>query len=116
MSLRYLTQYLAQLHDLSLSGCWKVTDAGLATLGSGENNKTAESLKSLDLSGCKAVTNAGLAHLARCQNLVRVNVARTAVTAEGAKKFVEASKHRLRTTSVNGGGVVIEPKPVKASS
>ena len=113
MSLRYLTQYLGQLNDLSISGCWKVTDAGLATLGSGDTNKTAESLKSLDVSGCKGVTNAGLAHLVRCQNLVRVNCARTAVTSEGAKKFVEASKHRLRSRSVNGG-LIIELKPLKS--
>jgi F-box/leucine-rich repeat protein 10/11 len=32
VGLRYITQFLMHLQNLSVSGCWKVTDAGLAQL------------------------------------------------------------------------------------
>ena len=62
MGLRYITQFLGQLRQLELSGCWKLSDAGLAQL-SGIEGKTAETLEALDLSSCKAVGNTGLQHL-----------------------------------------------------
>ncbi len=74
VGLRYVTQFLSQLRTLEVSGCWKLSDAGLAQLASAEG-KTAETLVELDFSGCKAITNAGLQHLLKyeacllCENL-----------------------------------------------
>ncbi len=78
VGMRYVTQFLAHLTDLSVSGCWKVTDAGLAQLSAGDA-KAAETLTRLDVSGCKPVTNAGLAHLAKCKAIVYVNCAQVRI-------------------------------------
>src|SRR5207248_795264 len=44
---------LAGLQELSLGGCWQVTDAGLAHLGG------LAGLQHLELGGCRLVTDAG---------------------------------------------------------
>merc|ERR1712154_685412 len=64
VGLRYVTQFLAQLQNLSVSGCWKITDAGLAQLSTAEA-KTIESLTQLNISSCKPITNVGLGHLSK---------------------------------------------------
>jgi len=102
VSMRYITQYLPQLKELSLSSCWKVTDAGLAQLGQAEST-TTETLTSLDISDCKAVSNSGILHLKRCVNLVRIDATNTMVNSEGLSKFVQSSRHKLK---VYGGAIV----------
>ena len=62
VSMRYVTQYLPHLSSLTLSGCWKLSDTGLAQLGVTEFS-TVESLTSLDIASCRALTDTGLAHL-----------------------------------------------------
>ena len=95
VGLRYITQYLPQLNCLQMSGCWEVTDAGLAQL-SGPEAKTVDTLVSLDVSACRQVTNAGLGHLTRCRNLVSINCAQTGITVDGMKRFVDENKESLR--------------------
>ena len=58
VSMRYITQYLPQLSQLSTAGCWKLSDAGLAQLAD-----AADTLSWLDISFCRAITDAGLTHL-----------------------------------------------------
>ena len=62
VSMRYITQYLPHLSTLAVSGCWKLSDTGLAQLGVAEFS-TMETLTSLDISSCRALTDNGLAHL-----------------------------------------------------
>ena len=62
VSMRYITQYLPHLSSLTVSGCWKLSDTGLAQLGVTEFS-TVETLLTLDISSCRALTDQGLAHL-----------------------------------------------------
>ena len=62
VAMRYITMHLPQLTSLSVSGCWKLTDAGLAQFGASEFS-AAETLTSLDISYCRAITDAGISHL-----------------------------------------------------
>ena len=95
VGLRYVTQFLAQLQNLSVSGCWKITDAGLAQLSTAEA-KTIESLTQLNISSCKPITNVGLGHLSKCKNLIYVNCVQTSITMDAMRKFVEESSKRLK--------------------
>ncbi len=90
VGLRYITQFLIQLSSLSISNCWKVTDAGLAQIAMPEA-KTAETLTAINLSGCKGITNAGLLHLVKCQKLSKVSCWHSGINGEGMKKFCEES-------------------------
>ena len=62
VSMRYITQYLPQLSQLSVASCWKLSDAGLAQLGA-QDSSTSESLTLLDISNCRQITDNGLPHL-----------------------------------------------------
>ncbi len=95
VGLRYVTQYLVQLESLSVAGCWKVSDAGLAQLSMNEA-RTVETLRRLDLSNCKGVTDAGLVHLIRCRSLSYVNCANSTINQEAMQKFVEESSEKLK--------------------
>jgi len=95
ISLRYITQYLPQLQYLAVSGCWKLSDAGLAQLGMIESS-TCDNLTALDLSYCRSLTDSGLASLHRCTNLTRLDASNTQMTSEGLAKFVSNSKHKLK--------------------
>ena len=105
ISLRYLTQYLPQLSTLAVSGCWKLTDAGLAMLGQMEDSK----LCSLDMTNCRGLTDAGLDKLGGLASLelVRVECGGSGVTPAGMEKFCTKSgaKGKLKVY-----GSVIEKK------
>ncbi len=89
VSLRYVAQYLAQLLDLKVSKCWKISDAGLAQLA------PLEHLATLDLSGCKMITNQGLLHLAKGnKSLYKVDCNGTSATIDGLKKFIEVCSEK----------------------
>ena len=68
VSVRYITQYLPHLSSLNLSGCWKLSDTGLAQLGVTEFS-VVESLTQLDISSCRALTDNGLSHLYKYDSL-----------------------------------------------
>lgn len=69
VSLRYIVQFIRGLEQLSLSSCYKITDAGVAQLCT-PAAPTLHTLRSLDLSGCKLVTDLCLEHLSRISSLV----------------------------------------------
>ncbi|KAF4518543.1 hypothetical protein B566_EDAN004287 [Ephemera danica] len=68
VSLRYIVQFLRSLELLSVSSCYKVTDAGVAQLCM-NTAPTVTTLQSLDLSGCKLITDLSLEHLSRIKTL-----------------------------------------------
>jgi len=108
VSLRYVSQYLPQLTTLALSGCWKISDAGLAQLA---EPTTSSTLEQLDISGCK-VTDLGLERVAGCSSLVRLDCTGTQVSEEGMAKFVKNSEHKLKVY----GQVIVKVKDVKEES
>jgi len=107
ISLRYITQYLPHLVSLSLGGCWKLTNDGLAMLGQAEESK----LTSLDISGCRGVNDAGLDQLKGCDQLVRIECSGSGVTSDGMNKFVSGTRGKLKVY-----GNVIEKKHVETKS
>ena len=52
-----------------------------------------------------AVTDAGLAMLARLPKLQSLRIARTQVTPEGVRRFLDAPPPRLEQIDVSGNGV-----------
>jgi F-box/leucine-rich repeat protein 10/11 len=105
VSLRYITQYLPQLSYLAVSGCWKLTDGGMAMLGTPDASST-EQLSGLDVSSCRGLSDSGLQHLQRCKNLTRLDATNTHISTEGLTKFASSSKHRLKCF-----GSVVDKKP-----
>merc|ERR1711976_701658 len=93
VTMRYITQHLPQLTSLTVSGCWKLTDAGLAQLGASEFS-AAETLTSLDISYGRGITDAGISHLHKVKNLTRLDASHTNVTTEALNKFVAKSSHK----------------------
>ena len=75
VSMRYITQYLPHLSSLLLSGCWKLSDTGLAQLGVTEFS-VVESLTQLDISSCRALTDNGLSHLYKYESVIERSWAR----------------------------------------
>ena len=69
VSLRSVSEYLPHLSALTLSGCWKLSDTGLAQLAEHTIHST---LKNLDVAVYK-VTDLGLDCMAGCNSLVRVD-------------------------------------------
>ena len=67
VSMRYITQYLPHLASLTLAGCWKLSDTGLAQLGVTEFS-AVETLTSLDISS--AYDGASFSHLIDSLNTV----------------------------------------------
>ena len=123
VSMRYITQYLPQLSQLSTAGCWKLSDAGLAQLAD-----AADTLSWLDISFCRAISDAGLTHLykyvissifdifiiiflCRMSNLTRLDANSTQISSDGLNKFVSKSKHKLKVY-----GKVVERKHSGRSS
>jgi len=106
VSMRYITQYLPQLSQLSTAGCWKLSDAGLAQLAD-----AADTLSWLDISFCRAITDAGLTHLYKLSNLTRLDANSTQISSDGLNKFVSKSKHKLKVY-----GKVVERKHSGRSS
>jgi len=108
VALRYITQYLPQLSQLSVCGCWKLTDAGLAQLSAPEAT-TLETLTSLDIRSCKGITSSGIQHLRRCVNLVRIDANGTQVKVDALNKFVTGSRHKLKVY-----GLIVDRKPASS--
>jgi hypothetical protein len=102
ISLRYITQYLHHLKCLNVSGCYKVSNDGIAQL-SLPDAKLSESLTSIDISGCKQVNNQGLQNLSKCKSLIYVDCTNTQINNEGIRKFIDDSDAKLK---VQSGGII----------
>jgi hypothetical protein len=91
-------QYLKSLDVLSLSSCYKITDAGVAQLSS-NTAPTLSNLRSLNLSGCKMVTDLSLEHLDRCKGLKRLDCRHTPfVTPEAVRAFCKSRPSLVSVT------------------
>lgn len=94
IAMRYITQFLPNLQNLSLSLCARITDAGIAQLTTKPAN-TIQNLVSLDLSGTKLVTEVALEHLTKCENLVRLDCRHACqVSTQALIKFAAKSEKR----------------------
>lgn len=102
ISLRYITQYLPHLKCLKISGCYKISNDGIAQL-SLPDAKLSETLTTLDISGCKQVNNHGLQNLGKCKNLIYVDCTNTQINNEGIRKFIDESDEKLK---VQSGGII----------
>ncbi|XP_045539000.1 jmjC domain-containing histone demethylation protein 1 isoform X2 [Papilio machaon] len=94
VAMRYVVQALPKLCELDASSCARLTDAGAAQLAH-------HSLQRLSLAGCRLLTEAALDHLARCPNLVRLDLRHVPlVSTQAVIKFAANSKHNLHVQDV----------------
>lgn len=100
IAMRYVTQYLPNVHTLSLSMCPRISDAGIAQLTTKPAN-TVANLMSLDLSHAKLVTEASLEHLAKCEKLTRLDCRQALnISTQALIKFAAKSKHDLQVREI----------------
>ncbi|XP_013144915.1 PREDICTED: jmjC domain-containing histone demethylation protein 1 isoform X2 [Papilio polytes] len=94
VAMRYVVQALPKLCELDASSCARLTDAGAAQLAH-------HALQRLSLAGCRLLTEAALDHLARCPNLVRLDLRHVPlVSTQAVIKFAANSKHNLHVQDV----------------
>ncbi|CAG4932677.1 unnamed protein product [Colias eurytheme] len=94
VAMRYVVQALPKLVELDASSCARLTDAGAAQLAH-------HGLQRLSLAGCRLLTEAALDHLARCPNLVRLDLRHVPlVSTQAVIKFAAKSKHNLHVKDV----------------
>lgn len=94
VAMRYVVQALPKLVELDASSCARLTDAGAAQLAH-------HGLQRLSLAGCRLLTEAALDHLARCPNLIRLDLRHVPlVSTQAVIKFAAKSKHNLHVKDV----------------
>lgn len=94
VALRYITQGLPYLINLDLSSCQRVTDAGVAQIGTCPSAITT--LVELNLSGCRLITELSLDHLSKCEKLTWLDLRHVPqVSTQAVIKFAARSKHDL---------------------
>lgn len=94
VALRYITQALPHLIHLDLSSCQRVTDAGVAQIGT--CHTATSTLVELNLSACRLVTELSLEHLAKCEKLIWLDLRHVPqVSTQAVIKFAAKSKHDL---------------------
>ncbi|CAH2986298.1 unnamed protein product [Chilo suppressalis] len=94
VAMRYVVQALPKLCELDASSCARLTDAGAAQLAH-------HGLQRLSLAGCRLLTEAALDHLARCPNLIRLDLRHVPlVSTQAVIKFAAKSKHNLHVQDV----------------
>lgn len=94
VALRYITQGLQQLLHLDLSSCQRVTDAGIAQIGTCLN--AINTLVELNLSGCRLVTESSLDYLSKCEKLIWLDLRHVPnVSTQSVIKFAAKSQHDL---------------------
>lgn len=87
---RYVVQNLPNLSTLDMSSCPRLTDAGVAQLGTPPAS-TVSTLITLDLAGCRLLTETALEYLSRCLSLRRIDLRHiTQISAEAVEKFASA--------------------------
>lgn len=100
IAMRYITQFLPNLGNLSLSLCPRITDAGIAQLTT-KPAATVTTLISLDLSGSKLITELSLDHLSKCENLIRLDCRHASqVSTQALIKFAAKSDRNLQVRDI----------------
>lgn len=99
VALRYITQGLPSLIHLNISSCQRVTDAGVAQIGTCPS--AINTLVELDLSSCKLVTELCLEYLAKCDALTYLDLRHVPqVSTQAVIKFAAKSKHNLHVRDI----------------
>lgn len=94
VALRYITQSLPHLVHLDVSSCQRITDAGVAQIGTSPT--AIANLIELNLSACRLVSELSLDHLARCDQLIWLDLRHVPqVSTQAVIKFAAKSKHDL---------------------
>lgn len=94
ISIRLFVHHLSQLSHLDLSHCHKVTDMGIAILGSTKYKQ----LVALNVSSCANITNTSLEALKHCTKLSYLNMQECSqVTDAACQNFVAQSQQQLMT-------------------
>lgn len=120
VALRYVTQGVPSLVHLDLSSCQRITDAGVAQIGT--CSSAINTLVELDLSSCKLVTESCLEYLSKCEALTYLDLRHVPqVSTQAVIKFAAKSKHDLQVRDIKlvdrrrvplvaeGGGVMVAP-------
>lgn len=99
VALRYITQGLPSLIHLNISSCQRVTDAGVAQIGTCPS--AINTLVEVDLSSCKLVTEICLEYLAKCDALTYLDLRHVPqVSTQAVIKFAAKSKHNLHVRDI----------------
>lgn len=99
VALRYVTQGVPSLVHLDLSSCQRITDAGVAQIGT--CSSAINTLIELDLSSCKLVTESCLEYLSKCEALTWLDLRHVPqVSTQAVIKFATRSKHDLQVRDV----------------
>lgn len=99
VALRYITQGVPSLIHLDLSSCQRVTDAGVAQIGTCAS--AINCLVELDLSSCKLVTESCLEYLGKCEALTWLDLRHVPqVSTQAVIKFASKSKHNLQVRDI----------------
>lgn len=99
VALRYITQGVPSLTQLDLSSCQRITDAGVAQIGTCPS--AINTLVELDLSSCKLVTESCLEYLSKCEALTWLDLRHVPqVSTQILIKFAAKSKHNLQVKDV----------------
>ncbi|XP_017088585.2 jmjC domain-containing histone demethylation protein 1 [Drosophila bipectinata] len=94
VAVRYITQSLPHLRHLDLSSCQRITDAGVAQIGT--STTAIARLAELNLSACRLVSENALEHLAKCEMLVWLDLRHVPqVSTQSVIRFASNSKHDL---------------------
>lgn len=94
VALRYITQSLPNLVHLDVSSCQRITDAGVAQIGT--SSTAIANLVELNLSSCRLVSELSLEHLSKCDQLIWLDLRHVPqVTTQAVIKFAAKSKHDL---------------------
>lgn len=99
VALRYITQGVPSLIHLDLSSCQRITDAGVAQIGTCPS--AINTLVELDLSSCKLVTESCLEYLSKCEALTWLDLRHVPqVSTQAVIKFAAKSKHNLQVRDI----------------
>lgn len=99
IALRYITQGLPSLIHLDLSSCQRVTDAGVAQIGTCPS--AINTLVELDLNSCKLITELSLEYLTKCEALIKLDLRHVPqVSTQAVIKFAAKSKNDLQVQDI----------------
>lgn len=99
VALRYITQGAPSLIHLDLSSCQRVTDAGVAQIGTCAS--AIKHLVELDLSSCKLVTESCLEYLVKCMALTWLDLRHVPlVSTQAVIKFASESPNDLQVRDI----------------